>query len=252
MDGTLLDLRFDNFFWQELIPSRYAALHGLPHEEAVAVLTPRFEAARGTLEWYCLDHWSRELGYRRGGAQARGRGPHRFPAGRAGFPGRGAGAAQARGAGHQRASRLAGRQARSAPGWSVTWTRSTPATTSACRRRTRRFLGPAAGHRALRPGAHRCWWTTACRCCARRTPSASPGWSRSCARLDAPGVAVEAFTASRASSSCCLAGRGPTSPEGRIAPPGPSLNRLFRRRAGCLPKPACAGRRRRFFRGAVA
>jgi 5'-nucleotidase len=62
MDGTLLDLRFDNFFWQELIPSRYAALTGLPHDEAVAVLAPRFAAARGTLEWYCLDHWSRELG----------------------------------------------------------------------------------------------------------------------------------------------------------------------------------------------
>jgi putative hydrolase of the HAD superfamily len=62
MDGTLLDLRFDNFFWQELIPARYAALHDLPHEEAVALLEPRFAAARGTLEWYCLDHWSRELG----------------------------------------------------------------------------------------------------------------------------------------------------------------------------------------------
>lgn len=62
MDGTLLDLRFDNYFWQELVPARFAALHGLPHEEAVAVLEPRFAAARGTLEWYCLDHWSRELG----------------------------------------------------------------------------------------------------------------------------------------------------------------------------------------------
>jgi 5'-nucleotidase len=62
MDGTLLDLRFDNFFWQELIPARYAALQGMPHEEAVAVLEPRFAATRGTLEWYCLDHWSRELG----------------------------------------------------------------------------------------------------------------------------------------------------------------------------------------------
>lgn len=62
MDGTLLDLRFDNYFWQELIPSRFAALNGLPHEEAVAQLQPRFNAARGTLAWYCLDHWSRELG----------------------------------------------------------------------------------------------------------------------------------------------------------------------------------------------
>jgi 5'-nucleotidase len=62
MDGTLLDLRFDNFFWQELVPARYAALTGLPREQAVAMLTPRFAAAQGTLEWYCLDHWSRELG----------------------------------------------------------------------------------------------------------------------------------------------------------------------------------------------
>lgn len=62
MDGTLLDLRFDNFFWQQLIPARYADLHGLPHAEAVAVLEPRFAAARGRLEWYCIDHWSRELG----------------------------------------------------------------------------------------------------------------------------------------------------------------------------------------------
>jgi len=62
MDGTLLDLRFDNFFWQELIPARYADLHGMPHAEAVAVLEPRFAAARGRLEWYCIDHWSRELG----------------------------------------------------------------------------------------------------------------------------------------------------------------------------------------------
>ena len=61
MDGTLLDLRFDNFFWQELVPERYAALHGLPQEEAVALLEPRFAARRGTLEWYCLDFWTREL-----------------------------------------------------------------------------------------------------------------------------------------------------------------------------------------------
>jgi 5'-nucleotidase len=62
MDGTLLDLRFDNFFWRELVPARYAAHTGMRHEEAVAILTPRFAAAQGTLQWYCLDHWSRELG----------------------------------------------------------------------------------------------------------------------------------------------------------------------------------------------
>ena len=62
MDGTLLDLRFDNWFWQEAIPARYAAAHGLSVEEASAVLKPKFHALRGTLQWYCIEHWSRELG----------------------------------------------------------------------------------------------------------------------------------------------------------------------------------------------
>jgi HAD superfamily hydrolase (TIGR01509 family) len=61
MDGTLLDLSFDNYFWLELVPLRYAARHGLTLERAQAVLAPRFEATRGTLDWYCLDYWSREL-----------------------------------------------------------------------------------------------------------------------------------------------------------------------------------------------
>ena len=32
MDGTLLDRHFDNFFFEEELPRRYAALHGLPFE----------------------------------------------------------------------------------------------------------------------------------------------------------------------------------------------------------------------------
>ncbi len=62
MDGTLLDLKFDNYFWQELVPEKYAEHHGLSGEEAVHVLGPRFAERQGTLEWYCLDFWSRELG----------------------------------------------------------------------------------------------------------------------------------------------------------------------------------------------
>jgi putative hydrolase of the HAD superfamily len=62
MDGTLLDLRFDNWFWQELIPHRYAAQNGLSASDALEVLMPKFHAARGTIQWYCIDYWSRELG----------------------------------------------------------------------------------------------------------------------------------------------------------------------------------------------
>jgi putative hydrolase of the HAD superfamily len=62
MDGTLLDLAFDNFFWRELVPHRYARLYGLTLPAAQRELAPRFAAKVGTLEWYCLDHWTRDLG----------------------------------------------------------------------------------------------------------------------------------------------------------------------------------------------
>lgn len=62
MDGTLLDLGFDNYFWLELVPERFAARQQLPLAEALAQLGPRFAAKQGTLEWYCTDFWSRELG----------------------------------------------------------------------------------------------------------------------------------------------------------------------------------------------
>jgi len=61
MDGTLLDLHFDNHFWQEHVPLRFAERHGLTSEAARAHLLPRFRAMEGSLQWYCLDHWAREL-----------------------------------------------------------------------------------------------------------------------------------------------------------------------------------------------
>lgn len=62
MDGTLLDLHFDNHFWCEYLPSHYAQLHGISLNMAKAELIPRFAAQQGRLDWYCLDYWSRELG----------------------------------------------------------------------------------------------------------------------------------------------------------------------------------------------
>jgi len=61
MDGTLLDLNFDNHFWQEFVPLRFAELHGLSLDESKQQLKPRFRAMEGKLEWYCLDYWSNEL-----------------------------------------------------------------------------------------------------------------------------------------------------------------------------------------------
>ncbi len=62
MDGTLLDLYFDNHFWLEYLPAHYAEVNQLPPEEAKAELFSRFEQHKGTLNWYCLDFWSEQLG----------------------------------------------------------------------------------------------------------------------------------------------------------------------------------------------
>jgi putative hydrolase of the HAD superfamily len=62
MDGTLLDLHFDNHFWLEYVPQRYAESQGLEPGLAKADLLQRYKDREGTLEWYCVDHWSQELG----------------------------------------------------------------------------------------------------------------------------------------------------------------------------------------------
>lgn len=58
MDGTLLDLHFDNYFWLTHLPRRYAEFHGLDPHRAQAELMHMIQSREGTLQWYCLDHWS--------------------------------------------------------------------------------------------------------------------------------------------------------------------------------------------------
>ena len=62
MDGTILDLAFDNYFWSQLVPERFAQARGVSLEEAKAELWPQFKAIEHTLPWYCTDHWSRVTG----------------------------------------------------------------------------------------------------------------------------------------------------------------------------------------------
>jgi putative hydrolase of the HAD superfamily len=61
MDGTLLDLYYDNHFWREHVPLRYAQKHGISHAAARQELAGRYHHRAGSLEWYCVDFWSREL-----------------------------------------------------------------------------------------------------------------------------------------------------------------------------------------------
>lgn len=62
MDGTLLDLAFDNFFWLDLVPRAYAERHGLPETRARDDLMQAYRALEGKLAWYCIDHWTDALG----------------------------------------------------------------------------------------------------------------------------------------------------------------------------------------------
>lgn len=61
MDGTLLDLHFDNHFWLHHVPQRYAEKNNLTREQALNELLPKFRSVEGTINWYCLDYWTKEL-----------------------------------------------------------------------------------------------------------------------------------------------------------------------------------------------
>jgi HAD superfamily hydrolase (TIGR01509 family) len=63
MDGTVLDHRFDNRLWLDELPRRWGERHGLAHDAAKLLLKQRFDSARGTLEYYCVDHWSEALDF---------------------------------------------------------------------------------------------------------------------------------------------------------------------------------------------
>jgi 5'-nucleotidase len=58
MDGTILDLHFDNYFWQILVPTVYGRKHGLNPEQATAHIHARYARELGSLNWYCIDFWS--------------------------------------------------------------------------------------------------------------------------------------------------------------------------------------------------
>lgn len=62
MDGTLLDLNFDDYFWLEHVPQRWAEKHGTEAAAARERLLSQYRRLEGTLDWYCIDFWSRELG----------------------------------------------------------------------------------------------------------------------------------------------------------------------------------------------
>ncbi|TKB45475.1 GMP/IMP nucleotidase [Thalassotalea mangrovi] len=58
MDGTLLDLHYDNHFWKSHLPTRYAQHHDISEEDAHKLLSQGYQDVAGTIDWYCLDYWA--------------------------------------------------------------------------------------------------------------------------------------------------------------------------------------------------
>jgi len=61
MDGTLLDKYFDDYFWEHLVPEKYAEKYQYTFGMAKEHLMEKYRRHEGTLNWTDLDFWSREL-----------------------------------------------------------------------------------------------------------------------------------------------------------------------------------------------
>lgn len=61
MDGTLLDLYFDDYFWGHLVPETYAEKHDMSFGVAKDYLYKTYKSHEKTLNWCDIDFWSKEL-----------------------------------------------------------------------------------------------------------------------------------------------------------------------------------------------
>lgn len=60
MDGTLIDLRFDNHLWNVVVPERYAARENIDRARAAELLYGAATSPdQASLDFYDLDYWTR-------------------------------------------------------------------------------------------------------------------------------------------------------------------------------------------------
>ncbi|GGI89379.1 GMP/IMP nucleotidase [Shewanella gelidii] len=62
MDGTLLDLHFDNHFWLHIVPQQLSQQKSISRQAAQQLVEQAYSQVEGTLDWYCLDYWQQQLG----------------------------------------------------------------------------------------------------------------------------------------------------------------------------------------------
>lgn len=61
MDGTLLDLHFDNEFWINYIPLKLSEKTGKSLQSCIEHMEEAYAQVYGQLNWYCLDYWAEKL-----------------------------------------------------------------------------------------------------------------------------------------------------------------------------------------------
>ena len=61
MDGTLLDLHFDDIVWNVQLPLYYAKKNKCSVETARDYIKSTLERYRGSLDWYSFSHWENKL-----------------------------------------------------------------------------------------------------------------------------------------------------------------------------------------------
>jgi len=62
MDGTILDKFYDDYFWENYVPEKFAEKMGISFEEAQRTLFSMYKAEEGTLNWTDIDFWSKKTG----------------------------------------------------------------------------------------------------------------------------------------------------------------------------------------------
>lgn len=62
MDGTLLDLHFDYYFWTQYLPEKYNQIQNSDIQQTTLFIANRLAEKQGQLEWYCTNYWSKQFG----------------------------------------------------------------------------------------------------------------------------------------------------------------------------------------------
>ena len=62
MDGTILDLSFDDYIWNRKVPENLAKVKNIDLNEAQIMLNQKMTAVKSTLNWYSFKYWKKSLG----------------------------------------------------------------------------------------------------------------------------------------------------------------------------------------------